>query len=67
MILADSPDISSSMVSVMTSLIFPIDYCGNFSPYFTIFDPMFNKIKEEKQKNYNLLIGVTNPLFLKVS
>ena len=47
------------------SLIFPIEFVGNFSPYFTIFDPMFNDIKEEKSRRYDLMLGATNPLFTK--
>lgn len=45
--------------------LYPIPYQGNFYPYFTIFDKHFNVLRDSKDINKNLLIGVTNPLFIK--
>lgn len=50
----------------LTSLIFPIEHSGSFSPYFTIFDPMYNEIKDVKSIRSDLTLGVTNPLIAKV-
>ena len=66
MVLGDSPDVCSKAVFIFNSLVYPLEFSGNTSPYFTVFDPLFNNIKEEKKRPFNLVIGVTNPLFLKV-
>ncbi len=66
-ILADSPDLCSEAVYSLIASMFPVSFQGGFHPYFTIFDQNFNKIKDSKDINKNLLIGVTNPLFTKVS
>ena len=57
---------TSETVFALSSLIFPIEFCGSFSPYFTIFDPMFNDVKDLKSVKNDLLLGITNPLIAKV-
>ncbi len=63
--LTDSPDVCSELIFSLTSLIFPIEFCGSYSPYFTIFDPAFNTFKDNSN-NIDLIIGITNPLILNV-
>ena len=52
----------------LISLISPIEYTGEFKPYLTVHDPSYKTIQEtyEKKGIDNIVIGVTNPLFLKV-
>lgn len=44
------------------SLISPIEYIGDYRPYFTIYDKDFKTITEEMESNnlHNIVIGVTN-------
>jgi hypothetical protein len=64
-ILADSPDLCSEAIYGLMSILFPIPFKGKFFPYFTIFDQNFNLLRDNKDTEKNLLLGVTNPLFIK--
>jgi hypothetical protein len=73
-ILGSSPPQCSGAVMSLMELICPLAYGGNARPYFTIQDKDFNEIleapvtSERKRIDSNLLgllIGVTNPYFLK--
>lgn len=59
--------ISSELVFGLASIAFPIVLQGETHPYFTIFDKKFNELKAHKFIRSGLVIGVTNPLFTKVS
>ena len=65
--MADSPEQCSEVVFGAISLISPLEYVGNYRPYFTIYDPEYKQIKEECDKKIirNCIVGVTNPFFLK--
>lgn len=49
-------------------MISPIEFGGDYRPYFTIYDPDYKTYQEEheKKKITNVVLGVTNPLFMKV-
>jgi hypothetical protein len=68
MLIADSPNTCSEAIFSILSLISPLEYIGDYRPYFTICDPDFKIIIEESQRKMmrNIIIGVTNPLFLRV-
>jgi len=58
----------SEAVLGVISLISPLEFSGDYRPYFTIYDPDYRLYQEEheKKKIGNVILGVTNPLFLKV-
>ncbi len=41
MVIADSPSFSSEAVLGFVSLISPLEFKGDFRPYFTIYDPEY--------------------------
>uniref|UniRef100_A0A6B2L0S0 UDENN domain-containing protein n=1 Tax=Arcella intermedia TaxID=1963864 RepID=A0A6B2L0S0_9EUKA len=79
LIISPSPQKSSDAVLALISLIHPLNYSGDFRPYFTIHDPDYNVFVDvcrgENQKNgkpeksvsgdRSYIIGVTNPIFKK--
>lgn len=67
MIMSDSPAESSEAVLSLVSLIYPLEYQGDYKPYFTIYDPCYKQMQEmyEKKTFRSIILGVTNPLFLK--
>ncbi|KAL0482423.1 hypothetical protein AKO1_013044 [Acrasis kona] len=50
----------SSAVMALVSLIAPIPYKGDYRPYFTVHNSEFRSLP-----NSNIIIGVTNPFFVK--
>jgi len=68
MVMSQSPEICTKAVLGIMSIISPVIYSGDFRPYFTIYDPDFKHF-QDSHKNGNLgsvMLGVTNPFFLKV-
>jgi hypothetical protein len=70
LVLAPTPDRCSQAVLAIASLIAPIQYCGDYRPYFTIYDPDFMEIskRHDEMRGANVpscVLGVTNPYFLK--
>lgn len=67
LVLSDSPMICSNAVLAIVSLISPVEYTGDIRPYFTIFDPDFRDIQTHTENRTlgPMIIGVTNPFFLK--
>jgi hypothetical protein len=66
LIISDKPSISSEVVYLLQSLIFPIEFKGRYFPHYTVFDNEFDKNDDQQSLHNNLIIGVTNPIFLKV-
>jgi len=66
--MSDTPTESSEAVLGLISLIYPLEYQGDYKPYFTIYDPYYKQMQEsyEKKNVKSVIVGVTNPLFLKV-
>ncbi|PWA03250.1 hypothetical protein BB558_000570 [Smittium angustum] len=62
-VFADSPARSFEVVCGLVDLIYPIKYCGDFRPYFTLQDPDFFSIVSSKRVHPNTVLGVTNPFF----
>ncbi|KAM4749567.1 protein DENND6B [Rhinophrynus dorsalis] len=64
-IMAPSPTISSEIVLALISCISPLKFCSDFRPYFTIHDSEFKEYTTRTQAPPSLVLGVTNPFFIK--
>jgi len=69
LVLTRSPASSSSAVLALLSLISPIEYRGDYRPYFTIYSADFKHYSQlcdvDPASLPAVLLGVTNPFFLK--
>uniref|UniRef100_A0A5F9CVN5 DENN domain containing 6B n=1 Tax=Oryctolagus cuniculus TaxID=9986 RepID=A0A5F9CVN5_RABIT len=65
LVLAPSPDVSSELVLALTSCLQPLKFCCDFRPYFTIHDSEFKEFTTRTQAPPNVVLGVTNPFFIK--
>ncbi|XP_069855872.1 protein DENND6B isoform X2 [Dipodomys merriami] len=64
-VLAPSPDMSSELVLALTSCLQPLKFCCDFRPYFTVHDSEFKELTTRTQAPPNVVLGVTNPFFIK--
>uniref|UniRef100_A0A8C1XV70 DENN/MADD domain containing 6B n=1 Tax=Cyprinus carpio TaxID=7962 RepID=A0A8C1XV70_CYPCA len=64
-VMAPSPTVSSETVLALVSAIAPLRYCGDYRPYFTIHDSEFKEYTTRTQAPPNVILGVTNPFFIK--
>uniref|UniRef100_A0A671KEU0 Protein DENND6B-like n=1 Tax=Sinocyclocheilus anshuiensis TaxID=1608454 RepID=A0A671KEU0_9TELE len=64
-VMAPSPTVSSETVLALVSTIAPLHYCGDYRPYFTIHDSEFKEYTTRTQAPPNVILGVTNPFFIK--
>uniref|UniRef100_T1IWF4 UDENN domain-containing protein n=1 Tax=Strigamia maritima TaxID=126957 RepID=T1IWF4_STRMM len=64
-VMASSPTVCSEMVQALTSMIWPLKYCGDFRPFFTIHDSEFKEYTTKTQAPPPVILGVTNPFFAK--
>ncbi|KAM9389101.1 protein DENND6B [Phaethornis superciliosus] len=64
-VMAPSPTVSSEMVLALTSCLAPLRYCCDYRPYFTIHDSEFREYTTRTQAPPNIVVGVTNPFFIK--
>uniref|UniRef100_A0A672QXP1 Protein DENND6B-like n=1 Tax=Sinocyclocheilus grahami TaxID=75366 RepID=A0A672QXP1_SINGR len=64
-VMAPSPTVSSETVLTLVSTIAPLHYCGDYRPYFTIHDSEFKEYTTRTQAPPNVILGVTNPFFIK--
>ncbi|KAJ2800162.1 hypothetical protein H4R20_004161, partial [Coemansia guatemalensis] len=62
-VLADTPARCSEAIVGLVDIIFPIAYCGDVRPYFTIQDPDFRAIVSKRHVPPNTIVGVSNPFF----
>ncbi|KAJ2546026.1 hypothetical protein EV175_005748, partial [Coemansia sp. RSA 1933] len=62
-VLADTPSRCSEAIVSLVDIIFPIRYCGDYRPYFTIQDPDFRAIVSKTHVPTNMVVGVSNPFF----
>ncbi|KAJ1900052.1 hypothetical protein LPJ66_001724 [Kickxella alabastrina] len=62
-VLADTPSRCSEAVVSLVDIIFPITYCGDYRPYFTIQDPDFRAVVSKTHVPPNTVVGVSNPFF----
>ena len=69
LVLTRSPASSSSSVLALLSLISPIEYRGDYRPYFTIYSADFKHYSQlcdvDPGSLPAVMLGVTNPFFLK--
>ncbi|XP_067915397.1 protein DENND6B isoform X3 [Heterodontus francisci] len=64
-VMATSPKVSSDTVLALTGCIAPLRYCCDYRPYFTIHDAEFKEYTTRTQAPPNVILGVTNPFFIK--
>ncbi|XP_059904583.1 protein DENND6B [Gadus macrocephalus] len=64
-VMAPSPTMSSEIVLALISSIAPLKYCSDYRPYFTIHDSEFREYTTRTQAPPNVILGVTNPFFIK--
>ncbi|XP_033017355.1 protein DENND6B isoform X1 [Lacerta agilis] len=64
-VMAPSPAASSEMVLALTSCLAPLKFCCDFRPYFTIHDSEFKEYTTRTQAPPSVVLGVTNPFFIK--
>ncbi|CAG8493065.1 24859_t:CDS:10 [Dentiscutata erythropus] len=64
-LMAPNPKICSESVLELMDIINPIPYCGDYRPYFTIQDLDFKSFVTKNKPPSNIIIGVTNPFFIK--
>ncbi|KAJ2292619.1 hypothetical protein IWW55_005815, partial [Coemansia sp. RSA 2706] len=62
-VLADSPSRCAEAIVGLVDVIFPIRYCGDWRPYFTIQDPDLRAIVSKTRVPPNTVVGVSNPFF----
>ncbi|XP_044285713.1 protein DENND6B isoform X2 [Varanus komodoensis] len=65
-VMAPSPAASSEMVLALTSCLAPLKYCCDYRPYFTIHDSEFKEYTTRTQAPPRVVLGVTNPFFVKM-
>ncbi|XP_059969241.1 protein DENND6B isoform X4 [Mesoplodon densirostris] len=65
LVLAPSPAVSSEMVLALTSCLQPLKFCCDYRPYFTIHDSEFKEFTTRTQAPPSVVLGVTNPFFIK--
>ncbi|XP_061662294.1 protein DENND6B isoform X5 [Syngnathoides biaculeatus] len=64
-VMAPSPTVSSETVLALVGSIAPLKFCCDFRPYFTIHDSEFREYTTKTQAPPNVILGVTNPFFVK--
>ncbi|XP_044943504.1 protein DENND6B isoform X1 [Mustela lutreola] len=64
-VLAPSPAVSSELVLALISCLQPLKFCCDYRPYFTIHDSEFKEFTTRTQAPPNVVLGVTNPFFIK--
>ena len=63
-IMASTPAISSATVQFLTTIIYPLGYCADYRPFYTIHDSDFKDITGSNSSALpNIMLGVTNPFF----
>ena len=68
LVLSDKPHHACHAVLASISLISPLEYASDYKTYLTVYDPDFPMIQKqvETKSVRELIVGATNPLFLKV-
>ncbi|TRY82369.1 hypothetical protein DNTS_015109 [Danionella cerebrum] len=64
-VMAPTSTVSSESVLALVSSIDPLRYFGDYRPYFTIHDSEFKEYTTKTQAPPNVILGVTNPFFIK--
>ncbi|XP_054707021.1 protein DENND6B-like [Uloborus diversus] len=64
-VMAGSPNVTCEMVQALISMIWPLQYCCDYRPFFTIHDSEFKEYTTKVQAPPPVILGVTNPFFAK--
>ncbi|XP_037086602.1 protein DENND6B-like [Pollicipes pollicipes] len=66
-VMATTPAVCSHVVQALVSLVWPLRYCGDYRPFFTIHDTDFKDLTQlgGSQAPPPVILGVTNPFFAK--
>ncbi|XP_002168763.2 protein DENND6A [Hydra vulgaris] len=64
-VIAPTPMLCSEGVQTLVSMIHPLHYVCDYRPYFTIHDSEFKEYTTKNQFFPNVILGVTNPYFVK--
>ncbi|XP_062522247.1 protein DENND6A-like isoform X2 [Corticium candelabrum] len=64
-VMASSPTICSEIVQALVNSIIPLCYCSDYRPFFTIHDSEFKAYTTKTQEPPPVILGVTNPFFIK--
>ena len=63
-VMASTPALSSATVQFLTTIIYPLSYCADYRPFYTIHDSDFKDITGSNSVALpNIILGVTNPFF----
>jgi hypothetical protein len=69
LVLSPEPGLSSDAVLALTSLLSPLEFKGDFRPFFTIHDGDFKSFSDDSKNpdpyDSGLIVGGTNPYFFK--
>jgi hypothetical protein len=64
--MAPTPTLCSATVQHLTTIVYPLSYCADYRPFYTIHDSDFKDITSSNSNALpNILLGVTNPFFSK--
>lgn len=64
-VMASLPSVCSEMVQALVSMIWPLRFCADYRPFFTIHDSEFKEYTSPNQAPPSVILGVTNPFFAK--
>lgn len=64
-VMTSSPTLSANAVQALINMIWPLKYCSDYRPYFTIHDSEFREYTTKTQAPPGVILGVTNPFFVK--
>ncbi|KAG8185762.1 hypothetical protein JTE90_000745 [Oedothorax gibbosus] len=64
-VMAGSPNVTCDMVQALICSIWPLRYCCDYRPFFTIHDSEFKEYTTKVQAPPPVILGVTNPFFAK--
>lgn len=62
-VVGTTPQVSSEAVRSLIDLIKPIQYCGDYRPFFTVQDTDFKFLISTSKTPSKVVLGVTNPFF----
>lgn len=63
-VMGSTPTMCSATVQCLTTIIYPLSYCADYRPFYTIHDSDFKDITGSNSSALpNIMLGVTNPFF----
>jgi hypothetical protein len=64
-VMTSVPTLCASVVQALVNMIQPLRYSADFRPFFTIHDSDFKEYTTKTQSPPSVILGVTNPFFVK--